>query len=170
MTIRDLVPRFGRGRERVPVQHGERDPFSDLQREMNRLFDDFFSDSPLALRRDERNVAAAGFEPRIDVSESGKEVKISAELPGMDEKNVSVELDDSIVTIRGEKREEKSEEGENWYRREQTHGSFHRSVPLPASVDSTRAKAKFKKGVLTVTLPKKKSDRPQRTSVTIESD
>ena len=90
MAIRDLVPRIGRGGNQVPVRRTETDPFRNLQREMNRLFDDFFSDFPLALRPGDRGLAAAGFSPRIDVSETDKEVRVSAELPGMDEKPFSI--------------------------------------------------------------------------------
>jgi HSP20 family protein len=178
MTIRDLVPKFGRGRERMPERRREADPFYELQREMNRLFDDFFTPFdrfsaggfPLTSRWGERKPASTAFSPRVDVSETEKEVKVSAELPGMDEKNITVEMDDASITIRGERQEEQEEKGKNWYRREQSYGSFHRTVPLPASVHGEKAKAKFKKGVLTITVPKREEEVARRKAITIESD
>jgi HSP20 family protein len=170
MTIRNLVPRFGRGRDNMPVRRGEYDPYRDFQREMNRLFDDFFMDFPLAPRWGERDLPSAAFSPRVDVSETDKDVIVSAELPGMDEKDISVEMDDAAITIRGEKQEEKEDKGKNWYSREQSYGSFHRAIPLPASVDGSKAKAKFKKGVLTVTIPKHEEEQTKRKTLTIESD
>ena len=181
MSIKDLVPKFGRGRENVPVRRGEYDPFRDFQREMNRLFDDFFTDFPLALhqgkhgaglapRWGERDLPSVAFNPRVDVSETDKEVKVSAELPGMDEKDITVEMDDAAITVRGEKKEEKEDKGKNWCRREQSYGSFHRVIPLPASVQGEKAKARFKKGVLTITVPKREEEQPKRKAITIESD
>lgn len=172
MTIKDLVPTFKRGRNRMPERRRERDPFLELQHEMNRLFDDFFGDFGLAPRHewDESGVNLAAFTPRVDVSESDKEVKISAELPGMDEKDIAVEMDDKTVTIHGERKGEHEEEDQSWYRREQSYGSFQRVVPLPADVNGEEAKAKFKKGLLTIVLPKREQAQPNRRSVTIESD
>ena len=170
MTIKDLVPRIGRGRERMPVRREEHDPFRDFQRRMNRLFDDFFSDFPLAPRWGERDLAAAGFSPHVDVSETDKEVKVSAELPGMDERDITVEMDDAAITIRGERKEEKEDKGKNWYTREQSYGVFHRIIPLPTSVDGEKANAKFKKGVLTITVPKREEDQAKRKAIKIEDD
>jgi HSP20 family protein len=106
----------------------------------------------------------------VDVSETDKEVKVSAELPGMDEKDIHVEMDDDAITIRGERREEKEDQGRNWYSREQSYGAFHRVIALPASVDGAKAVAKFKKGVLTVTVPKRREEQTKRKTIKIESD
>ena len=170
MAIRDLVPRIGRGREQAPARRANVDPFRGFQREMNRLFDDFFNDFPLALRPGERGLATVGFSPRVDVSETDKEVRVSAELPGMDEKDIIVEMDDAAITIRGEKKEEKEEKDNNWYTREQSYGSFHRMIPLPASVEGEKANAKFKKGILTITVPKKDEKQAKRKAIKIETD
>lgn len=170
MAIKDLVPKFGRGHDRSLVRRGEYEPFRDLQGEMNRLFDDFFDDFGLPARRSERNLFPATFSPRVDVTETDKEVHVSAELPGMDEKNITVEMDDTAITVRGEKREEKEEKGKNWYTREQSYGAFHRVIPLPANVDGEKAKAKFKNGVLTITAPKREEDTVKRKSITVESE
>jgi HSP20 family protein len=170
MTIKDLVPRFVRGSGQVPVRRVEGDPLRSFQWEMNRLFDDFFKDFPLALRPDAMGLTANGFSPRVDVSETDTEVKVSAELPGMDEKDITVEMDDAAITIRGEKKEEREEKGKNWYTKEQSYGSFHRVVPLPANVEGEKAQAKFKKGILTVTAPKREEEHARRKTIKIEAE
>jgi HSP20 family protein len=170
MAIKDLVPKVGHGREHLPVRHGEYEPFRDFQRQMNRLFDDFFGDFPIAARPGEMGIASAGFTPRVDVSETDKEIRVSAELPGMDEKDVTVELNDDAVTIRGERKEEKEEKGKNWYAREQTYGVFHRTVPLPSTADTPKAGAKFRKGVLTITIPKRAEAQTRRKTIKIETE
>ncbi|MBN1557027.1 MAG: Hsp20/alpha crystallin family protein [Lentisphaerae bacterium] len=171
MAIRDLVPRIGRNRGHVPARRPEDEGLLSFQREMNRLFDDFFRGFGLApWEREAGPAAAAAFSPRVDVSETDTEIRVSAELPGMDEKDVSVELDETSLTVRGEKKEEREDKGKNWFRREQSYGSFQRIVPLPTRVDGNQAKARFKKGMLTVTLPKQEEDRAGRKTITIESD
>jgi HSP20 family protein len=170
MAIKDLVPKFGRHRESAPARRDEYDPFRDFQREMNRMFDDFLSDFPLASRWSERQPAPLSFSPRVDVSETDKEVNVTAELPGMDEKDLTVEMDDAAITVRGEKKAEKEDKGKNWYRREQSYGSFHRVIPLPTTVDGSKAKAKFKKGVLSITVPKRQDEQARRKAITIETD
>ena len=172
MTIRDLVPRIGRKRGRVPARQDEEHGLLSFQREINRLFDDFFHGFGVgpAFGFGDTGIESETFAPKVDVSETDKEVKLSAELPGLDEKDVTVELDDASVRIRGEKKEEHEDKGKNWYRREQTYGSFHRVVPLPSRVDGAKSKAKFKKGKLTVTLPKLEEDRAKRRSIAIEAE
>jgi HSP20 family protein len=171
MSIRDLVPKIGRSRGDLPVRRREEDGLLTFQREMNRLFDDFFRGFGLASwDRDEAGGLSAAFSPRVDVSETDKEIKVSAELPGMDEKDVAVELDDAAVTIRGEKKAEHEEKNKNWARREVSFGAFHRVIPLPAAVDGAQAKAKFKKGILTIVLPKREEARARRKAITIDSD
>lgn len=170
MAIKNLVPKFGRTRDNMPVRGDAYDPFWNFQSEMNRLFDDFFTDLPSAPRWGERGLVAETFTPRVDVSETDKEVIVSAELPGIDEKDISVEMDDDAIVIRGEKQEEKEDKGKNWYSREQSYGSFHRVINLPASVKDDKAKAKFKKGVLTITIPKQEEEQAKRKAIAIESD
>lgn len=168
MSIKDLVPRFGR--ESAPARRAEVDPFRDFQREMNRLFGEFFGESALAERGRESGWESAVFVPRVDVSETDKEVKVSAELPGMDEKDISVELQDDVLTLRGEKKSEQEEKGKNWFRREQSYGSFQRAIELPAGVDAAKAVALFKKGVLTFTAPKRPDEQAKRRTVPIQAE
>ena len=140
MNIKKMVPWR---RERALAQ---RDPFALLRREMNSLFDDFFSPGavgPLEV-----------FTPQVDVKDTGREVQVTAELPGLDEKDVEITLSGDTLTISGEKKEEKEEKDEERYHLERTYGAFRRTLPLPCEVDPDRATASYKKGVLTITLPK----------------
>lgn len=93
--------------------------------------------------------------PAVDITEREKAYEITAELPGMDEKNIEVKVTDGSLTIKGEKHEEKEEKKKNYYLHERHFGSFERRFGLPDGVDADKIEAAFKKGVLTVTLPKK---------------
>ncbi len=137
-------------------------PFESLRREVDRLFEDFdggFWRSPFRVpsfeaapfRRGETTFAAM---PAVDVSETDKAYEITAELPGMDEKNVEVKLANGVLTIKGEKQDEKEEKKKDYYMRERSFGSFERTFAVPDGVDSDKIEASFKKGLLSVTLPK----------------
>ncbi len=153
MAITDLVP-WKRGKKEVPVRREEvESPFYALQREMNQLFDDFFDGFGL------RPFGAFGeefgaFTPRVDLSESDKELKVIAELPGLDENDIEVSLAHNMLTISGEKKAETEDKGKNYYHLERSYGAFQRSIPLPSEVEADKVKADFKKGVLSITLPK----------------
>lgn len=126
------------------------DPFASLQRQMNRLFDDAFAGyAPLA-----RAGSGATLAPSIDVKETDKAIEVEAELPGVDEKDVQVTLEDGVLTIKGEKKAEKEESKKGYYMSERSYGSFLRSFELPAGIDADKVNATFTKGVLKVTLPK----------------
>ena len=134
------------GRQRGLSSLGS-DPFSAMRREMDRLFDEFrgVRGGPYEIE--------AGFAPAVNVRQTDKGVEVTAELPGIDEKNIEVGLADNALTIRGEKREEKEQKGEGWYISERSFGSFQRTIPLPVEVDENKVAAQFKNGVLTVSLP-----------------
>ncbi len=147
MVIKKLAPKETSS---VPVKREEYNPFSLLRQEMNSVFDNFLRGFEL-----EPFVGRFGaFSPSVDVKETDREIKVSAELPGMNDKDIDVSLTKDSLTIKGEKKEEKEDKGKNYYRMERSFGSFTRTVPLPAEVDAEKAKADFVKGVLTVTLPK----------------
>ncbi len=137
-------------------------PFESLHREIDRLFDDFGLDLRWPSRRSlfaaeplfRRELTWAKM-PAADVVENDKAYEITAELPGMDEKNIEVKVTDGVLTMKGEKQEEKEEKKKDYYLQERSFGSFQRSFELPESVDTDKIEASFKKGVLTVTLPKK---------------
>jgi HSP20 family protein len=152
MSITDLIP-WRREERKVPVKREEERSVLSFQQEMNRLFDEFFGGWGLAPFREFTEPWDA-FSPRVDVVEGDKEITVSAELPGIDEKEIDVSLSHGVLTISGEKQEKKEDKGKNYYRMERSYGSFRRSVPLPSEVDEDKAEATFKKGVLTITLPK----------------
>ena len=147
MMVKNLVP-FGK--KNVPGKREEDNPFSLLKREMDSLFDNFyrgFDIEPFESR-------LGAFSPKVDVTESDKEIKISAELPGMEEKDIDVSLQNDMLTIKGEKKEEKEDKGKDYYRMERSYGSFSRTIPLPVEVETDKVDARFKNGLLSITLPK----------------
>jgi len=167
-TKRETIQKSSSGTQMQTRQEWEL-PFASLQREMNRLFDNFFGGlSPFPRASLERG-SAESFIPRIDVSETDKEIKVSAELPGMDENDIDVSLTKDTLTIRGEKKEEKEDKGKNYYRMECSYGSFSRNIPLPAEVSTDKVEATFKKGILYVTLPKTVSAIEKTKKVPIKS-
>ena len=169
MAITDMIP-WRKDEISVPVHRGQdEEKFLDFRSQMNRLFDDFFEGSfglsPfLGDPTLTRNVI-----PRLDVSETEKEITISAELPGMEPEDIHISLDRNALTISGEKRAEKEEKGERYYRVERSYGSFNRSIPLPKEVDANKIDATFKRGVLRVKLPKSKTAQEESKRITINS-
>ena len=155
------------GKKGVPARREEYTPFGLLRQEMNRLFDNFFGGfevEPFIGR------GLGGFSPSVDIKESDKDIRVSVELPGMDDKDVNVLLGKDSLTIKGEKKEEKEDKGKNYYRMERSYGSFSRTIPLPAEIDTDRAKAEFKKGLLTVTLPKTAQAIKQTKKISVKTD
>ncbi len=145
--------------------NGFSDPFLSLHREMNRLFDDVFRGS-LAAPQGEQSGPGSMLTPHIDVSETDKEVRICAELPGVKEDDVDVTLDGDVLTIRGEKKFQRTDDKENYHFMERSYGSFQRSLRIPYQVNPDEVKADFENGVLTVRLPKSQpQDRSRRIQV-----
>jgi HSP20 family protein len=142
-------------------------PFENLRREVDRLFEDFDGGhwrSPF--RRIE---AAFGATPAVDVTETDKAYEITAELPGMDEKNIDVKLANGVLTIKGEKQDEKEEKQKDYYVRERSYGSFERSFQVPDGVDAEKIEANFRKGVLTLTLPKSAEAQKAEKKITVKA-
>lgn len=152
-TKKEVVPAKGAGAQMDTRSEWEH-PFAAFQKEMNKLFESFFGGFDLKPSTHLEGRSAAAFTPRVDVSETDKEIKVSAELPGIDEKDIDVSLTRDTLTIKGEKKEEKEDKGKDYYRMERSYGSFTRAISLPIEVDTDKAKATFKKGVLQVVLPK----------------
>jgi HSP20 family protein len=155
MGIRDLVPwtksqQLSTGRDAF-------DPFLTLHREMNRLFDDVFRGFGSLGHVGSPLIEGQFGWPRLEVSETDKAVNVSAELPGLSENDVKVEIANGVLSIRGEKRADRSDDAK--FFSERYYGSFLRQIPLDG-VEEDKAKADFKNGVLTVTLPK--SEQPDR--------
>ena len=131
-----------------------RDIFSAMRGEMDRMFERFehgFPRFPHLFRADHASVMA----PELDVRESATAITVEAELPGVEEKDISVTLSNGILSIKGEKKQDKEEKSENYYIAERSYGAFERSLQLPDSVDETKVDAKFDKGVLKITATKK---------------
>ncbi len=148
MTIKDMIPW---GNKPVPVRRDQAHPFTELQYEMNRLFDDFWRGFPLAANT-WPTALGERFMPRIDMTENDAQFKVTAELPGMDEKDIEVILTGDTLTIKGEKTTDSKDEDR--HHTERYYGSFRRTIPLPGAVTADKVTAGFKNGVLTVTLPK----------------
>ena len=131
-------------------------PFSALKAEVDSLFDSFIGGLP-AFSGMFGSSGGRGFAltPHMDVTETDKEIVVEAELPGIDEKDVSLALQDGVLTIGGEKKHEVDEEKENYRMMERRYGSFKRSVQLPDTVDEDKVEATFNNGVLKVSLPKR---------------
>lgn len=165
MAMRSLAPwRWGRG----SVPSTEVSPLDAFQREMNRLFDDFFKG--FGLPGAAQGAGAVGmFVPQVDMTEDEKSVRVTAELPGMDEKSIDINLSRDALTIKGEKREEKEEKGQECYYAERSFGSFSRVVPLPAEVEPGRAEATFSKGVLTITMPKVAQKKKEQKKIEVKT-
>ncbi|MER9057612.1 Hsp20/alpha crystallin family protein [Mesorhizobium sp. M0195] len=153
MAIRDLIP-WGRENNQAPslFRSGDRDPFLTLHREMNRLFDEAFRGFDTRLPSLGGFSAAGASWPSVEISDSEKEIRVTAEIPGMDEKDVELLLDDGVLTLRGEKREETEDKDRQFS--ERFYGRFERRIPLGYEVDEDKINAAFRNGVLSVTLPK----------------
>jgi HSP20 family protein len=140
------------------------DPFGTLRSEMDRLFDTFMGGLPTFPSMFGPS-GARGFAmtPSLDVKETDQEIVVEAELPGLEEKDISLTMQNGVLTIQGEKRFEFDEEKENYHVMERRYGSFQRSLRVPDTVDEGKVAARFDNGVLKVTLPKRpEAGRAQR--------
>lgn len=138
------------------------EPFTQLRNEVDRLFDSF------PLRIPTFRFARSAAVPAIDMSETDKAYKITAELPGMDPENVDVTFDDGMLRIAGEKQEQREENERGYSFSERTYGAFERLVELPSAAQGDKIKAKFKNGVLTVTVPKDEKAAAKSKRIAIE--
>jgi HSP20 family protein len=163
MALRELMPWR---RKDLALGSEKENPFQAMQREINRVFDRFshgFGWGDLA----EREAPLGGFFPSVDVSETDKEIHVTAEIPGLEAKDLDVSLSGSNLVIRGEKKAEKEEKGEQYYHKESSYGAFHRSIPLPAEVEEDKIEATYKKGVLKISLPKSPEAQKVRKKITV---
>ncbi len=169
MSVRDLMPWGRNNGNRAPMiyRDEERNPFLSLHREMNRLFNDVF-------RAFDRDLPAFGPPsalptgwPSVEISETEKEIKVTAEVPGLDEKDIEVLLNDGVLTVKGEKRSE-TEDKEKQFS-ERYYGRFERRIPLGTEVEDDKIEAGFRNGVLTVTLPKTEKAQTQVKRIAIKS-
>lgn len=141
------------------------DIFASMQREMNRVLERFSEDFDVA-PFDGGTIGE--WSPTVNVAETEKEISVSAELPGVAEKDVEVTIEKDTLTIKGEKKEEKEEKGKNYYRTERSFGSFQRTIPLPCEIEKDQSEATYKSGVLTVKLPKTKAAQQSTKKIPIK--
>ncbi|MCB1137321.1 MAG: Hsp20/alpha crystallin family protein [Leptospiraceae bacterium] len=157
MGLKDLVSRKG---ETSPKRWD--DSFLGFHREMNNLFGEFFKDfydmEPAAL-----NIA-------VDIHEGEKEVEVTVELPGMDEKDLELSLHRDSLTIKGEKKKESEKKEGNYHRVERSYGSFQRTIALPCEVEDEKAEASYSKGVLRIKLPRKTGSGQEKRKISVRSE
>jgi len=133
-----------------------------LQERMNRLFNDSFSSVP-----SQESLSAGSIVPPVDVYEDEQGIRLKMEVPGIDEKDIDIRLENNLLTVRGERKLEKETKEENYHRIERSYGSFTRSFSLPNTVNSEEVKASYAKGVLTIHLGKRAEARPKQIKVDV---
>ncbi len=143
-------------------------PFASLRREFDRMFDDLWRFPYLSSPSTTPALQTFGT-PAVDIIEKPNEFRITAELPGMSDKDIDVKCADGVLTMRGEKKEEREEKDEDYFLSERRYGSFHRSFRLPESVDEDKIDATFKNGVLTITLPKRAESKKAEKKISIKA-
>jgi HSP20 family protein len=136
--------------------------FATLQDRMNRLFRESYNDAG----QDEA-LTTSRFAPAVDVYEDEHQVTLKIEVPGIDEKDIDVRVENNTLTVQGERKIEKEEKEENYRRVERQYGSFTRTFTLPQTVDAEKVSANYEKGVLKITLPKKAEAKPKQIKVNI---
>lgn len=159
MSVRDLIP-WGRNQGGMlpsVFRDEDRSPFLSLHREMNRLFDDVFRTFDTRLPTSGVISSFGAGWPNVEISETDAAIKVTAEIPGLEEKDVEVLLQDGVLTLKGEKRSETNDSERQFS--ERLYGRFERRIPLGAEVQEDKIEARFRNGVLSVTLPK--SDKAQ---------
>ena len=135
-----------------------------VRNEMNRLFDNFFTGWP----EPRKGLLEGEWAPSIDVTETEGEITVTAELPGVKQEEVDITITDDVLTLKGQKKEEKEVKDRNYHRIERSYGSFQRSVRLPTDVQAGEAKAAYKDGILTITIPKAEEAKPKQIKIDVE--
>jgi len=130
-------------------------PMQSFQKNMNDVFDNFFKEFEENFLPRQSGAEKSDFLPRIDVAETDKEITVSAELPGLTEKDVEITMDHGILSIKGEKQQQSEEKQGHYHYVERKYGSFYRGIPIPADIEQNKIEAAFKNGVLRISLPKK---------------
>ena len=131
------------------------DPFQSFRSEVDRLFDDFLGGVPALTSFRQGFPRAQIITPTLDVKENEKEIVVKADLPGIDEKDINLTIHNGVLSLKGEKKSEQTDERDNYHISERSYGSFQRSIRLPETIDEDKVEARFDKGVLTVTIPKR---------------
>ena len=141
------------------------DPFRDmttLRERMNRLFEDM-----AASRGEEKDLTTSSWAPAVDIYETENEVVLTAEIPGIEEKDIEIKVEDNTLSLRGERKFEKETKEENYHRIERSYGTFTRTFSLPNSIDADKVAANYKDGVLTLNMPKKEEAKPKTIKINV---
>ncbi len=146
MQIKDLIPWARKDHAPEPGK-SEENPIAALQRDMNKVFDNFLH------RFGSLDWPWGSGEAKSDVVETDNAIEVSIELPGMEMKDIDITVSDDLLTVKGEKKIERQEEKKGYYISERSYGAIYRTIPLPPGVDGEKAEATFKNGVLTIRLP-----------------
>lgn len=169
MDIKELI-HWNHDRDSSLLKSESIHPILALQKEMNQIFDNFsksfFDFSPMSREMG----LTKPITPKIDMVETEKEAKVTAELPGMEEKDIEVSFSRDTLVIKGEKKSEREEREKDYYLKERSYGSFQRAIPVSAGVDRDKVQAKFKNGVLTVILPKTKEAQKETKKIKISCE
>ena len=166
MSFRDLIP-WGRSRPQTPTPYRDdlSHPFFPLQREMNRLFDDMFHVFDGRLPASGWPASLGAVWPNVEISETDKEVRVAAEIPGLEEKDIELLLKDGVLTLRGEKHSETKDSDRHFS--ERYYGHFERRIPLGVEIEEDKVDARFRNGVLSVVLPKSAKAQAQTRRIEI---
>jgi HSP20 family protein len=169
MSVRDLIPLRRNNGSQVPnlLRDDDRDPILSLHRGVNRLFDDVFRGFGAGLPSFGNGSAFGAGWPSVEIAEADKEIKVTAEVPGLEEKDIEVLLNDGVLTLKGEKRSESEDKDRQFS--ERYYGRFERRIPLGVEVDENKVDARFRNGVLTVTMPKTEKAQSQVKRIAIKS-
>jgi HSP20 family protein len=144
------------------------DPFRELavvQDRMNRLFEDAWGGRT---RRPDEDFVSGSWMPSVDVRETKDALELNIEVPGIEPKDVTVGVENGVLTIKGSRNFEKASEGETYHRIERAYGTFERSFTLPSNVDTERIQARYRHGVLELTVPKREEAKPKSISIKVE--
>jgi HSP20 family protein len=141
-----------------------RNDFLSVHNEMNHLFDNFFTGWP----EPKKGLLEGEWIPSIDVAETDDNITVTAEIPGIKQEEVDIAITDDVLTLKGEKKEEKEIKEKNYCRIERSYGSFQRSVRLPSGVKGDEAKAAYKDGILTITIPKTEEVKPKHIMIDVD--
>jgi HSP20 family protein len=154
-----------RNSKSLSARSKEEYPIVSYLQEMNRMMENFFHGFGLVPHQER----PGAFIPNIDMLDAGKEIKITAELPGMEQDDIDISITKEMLTIKGEKKEEKEEKGKGYHRTERSYGAFNRTISLPVEVDTNKIEATFKKGILTIRLPKTEKVLREAKKISIKS-
>ena len=139
------------------------DPFRDiitLREKMNRLFED-----AVTARGDDKDMISSTWTPSVDIYETENALVLTAEVPGVEENDIEIRIEDNTLSLKGERNFEKETNEENYHRIERSYGSFYRSFTIPRNVDQDKIKAEHDSGVLRITMPKKPESKPKTVKV-----